>query len=48
MKKKNSKTYSTSEPVENTSWLQRLGVAGFTFFLAKGLLWIVAIAWAVQ
>jgi hypothetical protein len=21
-------------------WLQRLGVAGFTFFLVKGLLWL--------
>ncbi len=23
-------------------WLRRLGLAGFAFFLAKGLLWIVA------
>jgi hypothetical protein len=22
------------------SWLQRLGVAGFAFFLIKGLLWL--------
>ncbi len=23
-----------------TSWLKRLGVAGFLFFLVKGLLWL--------
>ena len=25
-----------------TSWSTRVGVAGFTFFVVKGLLWLVA------
>lgn len=31
-----------SEPTDrqSTTWLQRLGVAGFLFFLIKGLLWL--------
>lgn len=33
--------------VVNTNWLRRLGVAGFVFFLAKGLVWIIAAAWIV-
>jgi len=24
------------------SWLKRLGLAGFLFFLGKGLLWLIA------
>ena len=28
-------------------WLQQAGIAGFTFFLIKGLAWIVIAAWAV-
>jgi hypothetical protein len=47
MKQESKKTRSTYVPVENTNWLQRLGVAGFIFFLAKGLVWIVAAAWLV-
>ncbi len=27
-------------------WLQRLGVAGFLFFLIKGLVWLAIIFWA--
>lgn len=31
-------------------WLKRLGVAGFTFFLVKGLLWLIvpAVVFAAQ
>jgi hypothetical protein len=29
-----------------TRWLQRLGVAGFAFFLFKGLLWLTLAALA--
>jgi hypothetical protein len=25
----------------NTSWIKRFGVAGFLFFLIKGLLWLI-------
>jgi len=28
------------------SWLRRLGIAGFLFFLVKGLLWL-AIPWLI-
>ncbi len=45
MKNENRKTCNTFEPAMNANWLQCLGVAGFIFFLAKGLLWIVAVAW---
>ena len=31
--------------VANMGWLQRIGVAGFAFFLAKGLVWVVAMVW---
>ncbi len=27
---------------ENQSWLKRLGIVGFWFFLIKGLLWLAA------
>ena len=30
------------QPARKRSWLKKLGVAGFMFFLIKGLLWIVA------
>jgi len=30
---------------ENTSWIKRIGVVGFAFFLIKGIFWMVAI-WA--
>lgn len=38
---------STTETMkkDQTTWLKRLGVAGFLFFFIKGLLWLVAI-WA--
>ncbi|MFQ5937098.1 MAG: hypothetical protein ACE5LB_11905 [Acidiferrobacterales bacterium] len=29
------------------AWLKRLGVAGFLFFLIKGLLWLTAVALVV-
>jgi len=45
MKRNNQKTANSCGSVENINWLQRIGIAGFVFFLAKGLLWIVALAW---
>jgi hypothetical protein len=32
---------------KGTKWLERIGFAGFVFFLAKGLVWLVllSIAW---
>jgi len=27
---------------ENQSWLKRVGIVGFWFFLIKGLLWLAA------
>jgi DMSO reductase anchor subunit len=30
-----------SENRRATSWLKRLGVGGFLFFLVKGLLWLI-------
>lgn len=47
MKRENQKARNSCEAVENMNWLQRLGVAGFIFFLAKGLLWIVAATWVI-
>jgi hypothetical protein len=31
---------SESNDRKGTTWLQRIGVAGFLFFLIKGLLWL--------
>lgn len=31
---------SLAEPNRKPSWLRRLGLAGFLFFLIKGLLWL--------
>ena len=28
------------------TWLKRVGVAGFLFFLAKGLVWLAVFFWA--
>ena len=28
-------------------WFRRAGTAGFVFFLAKGLVWIVASVWVI-
>lgn len=28
---------------ENSTWLKRIGVAGFLFFLIKGILWLIAL-----
>jgi len=30
---------------EHSTWLKRIGVVGFFFFLTKGILWLVAL-WA--
>lgn len=40
-----------SQPSSNNSnkwknWLKRLGLAGFMFFLIKGLIWLGIFAWA--
>jgi hypothetical protein len=32
---------------QKNRWLQRLYTTGFVFFLAKGVVWIVAVSWAV-
>ena len=45
MKNENRKIRNAFAPSMNENWLQRIGIAGFLFFLAKGLLWIVAVAW---
>lgn len=29
-------------------WLKRIGVWGFLFFLAKGLVWLAVAYWAVK
>jgi hypothetical protein len=28
-------------------WLQQASIAGFGFFLVKGLVWIAIVAWAI-
>jgi hypothetical protein len=33
-------------PKKKTTWLKKLGVAGFLFFLIKGLVWIGIAVWA--
>ncbi len=45
MKSENRKAWSVFAPAAKENWLQRIGLAGFLFFLAKGLLWIAAAAW---
>ena len=32
---------SSPDSPRTDSWLRRLGVAGFLFFLIKGLLWLI-------
>lgn len=32
--------HSDAPPPKGTNWLKRFGVAGFLFFLIKGLLWL--------
>lgn len=32
-------TANTNTPSVETNWFARLGIAGFLFFLVKGLLW---------
>jgi len=39
------KTTTETVKKEETTWLKRIGVAGFLFFLIKGILWLVAF-WA--
>jgi len=31
----------------NHQWIRRAGTAGFVFFIAKGMVWIVAAVWVV-
>ena len=35
-----------STPTEKKSWLKKVGVYGFLFFLLKGLVWIGIAIWA--
>lgn len=32
---------SNSHPEATTHWVKRMGVAGFTFFFLKGMLWLL-------
>lgn len=34
---------ATERPARASTWLTRLGLAGFCFFLLKGLLWLAAL-----
>jgi hypothetical protein len=36
------------DPTDNKlkSWLKKIGIAGFLFFLIKGLIWLVVIFYA--
>lgn len=34
------KTMQPTAPTATPAWLRRLGIGGFCFFLAKGLLWL--------
>ncbi|GIV31188.1 MAG: hypothetical protein KatS3mg029_0547 [Saprospiraceae bacterium] len=36
----------SSKPSSLRAWLKRLGLAGFLFFLIKGLIWLGIFAWA--
>ncbi len=38
-------TTTTIMKKEHSSWLKRIGFVGFTFFLIKGILWLIAM-WA--
>lgn len=38
----------TRERGRMTAWLKRIGVAGFLFFLIKGLVWLAVIFWGVS
>ena len=33
--------------VMTSTWLRRIGVTGFIFFLVKGLAWIIFATWVV-
>ena len=33
--------------VLSNKWMRRAGTAGFSFFLVKGLVWIVVAVWAI-
>ena len=41
-------TENTTEDKQNKTklWLKRVGIAGFLFFLIKGLIWIGVAVWA--
>jgi hypothetical protein len=40
----NTKTEKTESKNSTKAWLKRIGVAGFLFFLIKGLVWIAVFA----
>jgi len=33
---------------QTTKWLRRVGTTGFIFFFAKGVIWLIVAAWAVN
>jgi len=35
---------TSSNPTAKVKWIKRIGVAGFAFFLIKGLLWLGVLA----
>ena len=37
----------TLSATATNKWFRRAGTAGFVFFLAKGLVWIVAAVWVI-
>ncbi|MCT4582636.1 MAG: hypothetical protein N4A35_14560 [Flavobacteriales bacterium] len=39
------KTTADTMKKEHSTWLKRIGVVGFLFFLIKGILWLIAL-WA--
>ena len=42
---KTSVNSANSMKKEHSTWLKRIGVVGFLFFLIKGIIWLVAL-WA--
>ncbi len=47
MTTKADKSEKTEKPLAFARWFKRFGVAGFMFFLIKGLLWLIVPAVAV-
>ncbi|MCU7800827.1 MAG: hypothetical protein KZQ70_11940 [gamma proteobacterium symbiont of Lucinoma myriamae] len=42
-----STTHKKLQNNQTINWVQQAGIAGFLFFLIKGLVWIAVAAWAV-